>query len=264
MPKRPKVAPLPDGTRRLFPGHRIVAYYGAQGTSSLGVLGSKSPDALWPELSRQAKAYETNGARVLPAYELITFVATGGGPDATLRESDAVIGRYARAARRHHGLLILDIQPGHTDFLKDAKSLRRWLRLPYVGLALDPEWKLYGGEQPLDGIGHTDAARVNRVSAWLNRLTAREHLPQKLLLVHEFRADMVQHKRQVEQRKHLAIVFNVDGFGSRAVKLAKYDELSRHSRFPMGLKLFYDDDIDLMEPRRVLRLHPKPVVIDYQ
>jgi hypothetical protein len=261
---RPKVAPLPDGSRKLFPGHRIVAYYGEAGTSSLGVLGSASADGIWPRLAHQAEAYERHGIRVLPAYELITYVATGGGPKATLRESDAVIDRYARAAKRHHGLLILDIQPGHTDFLQDAKSLRRWLRLPYVGLALDPEWKLYPGEEPLEGIGHTNAAVVNRVSDWLNKLTVREHLPRKLLLLHEFTVDMVRHKQDVERRKHVAIVFNVDGFGSRAGKLAKYQRFTRHHRFPMGLKLFYDDDVDLMPPQRVLRLHPKPVVIDYQ
>lgn len=256
-------ATLPDGSRMLFPGHRIVAYYGAAGAPRLGVLGSGGPEHLWPRLIRQAREYAGHG-KVIPAYELIAYVATNGGHNAAQRVSDETIRRYAQTVRRHHGLLILDIQPGRGHFLRDAKSLHRWLVRPDVGLALDPEWKLHGDQQPLAQIGHTDASVVNDVSAWLDQLTAAHQLPQKLLLVHQFTAAMVRNKHSVRRRSHLAITFNMDGFGSRTAKLSKYRILARDRRFPVGLKLFYRHDSNLFSPRDVLRLHRVPEVVDYE
>src|SRR4051794_32851441 len=73
---------LPDGTRHLLPEHRIVAFYGAAGIPQLGVLGTGTPDEVWPRLRRQAKPYDRPNVPVLPTYELIAYVATSGaGPD---------------------------------------------------------------------------------------------------------------------------------------------------------------------------------------
>jgi hypothetical protein len=266
-PKPIPVRPLPDGSTQLLPGHRIVAFYGAAGASGLGVLGSDSPDGVWPRLSRQAAPYGTKRTDVLPSYELIAFLATGGRGNRgnySSRVPDSTIARYARAAKRHHGLLILDIQPGLGQFLADARSLRKWLRLPYVGLALDPEWQLYGAERPLSGIGHTNAYTVNQVSHWLNHLTRVNNLPQKLLIVHEFTDDMVRNKLVLRTRKQLAMVFNVDGFGGRGAKVGKYRDFAQDRRFPLGFKLFFDMDIDMMSARDVLRLHPRPAVVEYE
>lgn len=257
-----------DGTRRLLPGHRIVAFYGAAGAPGLGVLGTASPGRLWQRLSRVASRYQQqSGPRVVPAYELITYLATSGpgaDGDYSSKVSDAVIARYARAVHRHHGLLILDLQPGRGSFLTQAKTLRRWLRLPYVQLALDPEWKLYGNQQPLSRIGHTTARAINRVSRWLDGLTLRLRLPQKLLLVHEFTDDMVRNDNRVVDRDGVAVVWNIDGFGSRMAKISRYRSFAASTRLPLGFKLFYDLDIDMMSPADVLRLHPRPVVIEYE
>jgi hypothetical protein len=264
---RPRTRPLPDGTTRLFPGHRLVAFYGLPDAPGLGVLGSASADALWPRLARQARAYGTAHTPVLPAYEVIAFEATNGRGNTgqySSRLADHVIARYVNAARKHHGYVVLDIQPGRGSFLTMARSLRRWLRLPGVGLGIDPEWKLHGSQLPSQQIGHTDAHEINETSRWLARLTARSHLPQKLLLVHQFTESMVQDKAGVHRRHGLAIVFNVDGFGSAAAKIGKYDELARHQPFRSGFKLFYDMDIGLLSPARVLRLRPRPAVVEYE
>jgi hypothetical protein len=260
-------AALPDGSHQLLPGHRIVAFYGAAGAPTLGVLGTRSAEGIWPRLAAQAKAYDGHGAKVLPAYELITYVATGGaGNDGryAFRIPDATIDSYAAAAKRHHALLILDIQPGRGQFLPDAQALAKWLRLPDVGLALDPEWQLHGHQKPDKQIGHTDAASVNAVSAWLDQLTASARLPQKLLLIHQFTPDMVRDKSQVESRPHLATVFNMDGFGSRADKLVKYRFLAQDKHFPIGMKLFYQADKHIFTPANAMHLHPAPAVVDYE
>jgi hypothetical protein len=266
-PKQPRKRTLFDGSRMLFPGHRVVAFYGAPHAPGLGVLGAGSPDDMWPQLRRQAKPYTTHKNDALPAYELITFIATGSRGNQgnfSSRLPDSVISRYAHAAKRHHGLLILDIQPGRGNFLPDARTLAPWLRLPYVELAIDPEWKLYGDEMPLSRIGHTDAGTVNRVSRWLNHLTRVNGLPQKMLLVHEFTDDMVRNKNRVVERKHVATVFNVDGFGSRGAKVGKYLDFAAHTDFPLGFKVFYDADIGMMSPADVLRLRPRPVIVEYE
>lgn len=266
-PATPHWKKLPDGTRVLFPGHRVVAFYGAPHAPGLGVLGAGTPDGIWPRLHRQARPYATAKRPAMAAYELITYLATGSRGNQgnfSSRLPNRVIDHYARAARRHHALLILDIQPGRGNFLTDARALAPWLRLPYVGLAIDPEWKLYGGQLPLSGIGHTSARVVNHVSHWLGHLTRVSHLPQKLLVVHQFTDSMVTDKARVVGRKHLAVVFNVDGLGGRAAKIAKYRDFATDHRFPLGFKLFYDADTDLMSPADVLRLRPHPVIVEYE
>jgi hypothetical protein len=262
----PVATALPDGTRRLFPGHRIVAFYGEPGAPALGVLGTRSADGIWPRLAAQAKAYAAGG-KVLPAYEVITYVATGGaGHDGkyAFRVPNSTIDAYAAAAKRHHALLILDIQPGRGEFLPDAQALAGWLKLPDVALALDPEWKLHGHQKPEKQIGHTDAASINAVSAWLDQLTAAQRLPQKLLLIHQFTPDMIRNKSQVASRPHLATVFNMDGFGNRADKLVKYRFLAQDKAFPIGMKLFYQADSHMFTPATTLGLHPAPAVVDYE
>jgi hypothetical protein len=266
-PARPHWKTLWDGSHVLFPGHRVVAFYGAPHAPGLGVLGAGTPDRIWPRLHRQAMPYVTAKRPVIPAYELITYLATGSRGNQgnfSSRLSNSTIDQYARATKRHHGLLILDIQPGRGQFLTDARTLAPWLRLPYVGLAIDPEWKLYGGQLPLSGIGHTSAHVVNHVSHWLNHLTRVNHLPQKLLLVHQFTDSMVTNKARVVGRKHLAVVFNVDGLGGRAAKIGKYRDFATDRRFPLGFKVFYDADIGLMSPADVLRLRPRPVIVEYE
>src|ERR671926_176314 len=115
------------------------------------------------------------------------------------RQPDAVIRRYLRAARKAKALLVLDIQPGRSDFFTETKRLRRWLR------------------EPGDVIGRVDAREINATTAWLDQLTRRQKLPQKLVVVHQFTDDMVD-ETALRARDHLDIVLNADGFGSRAVK----------------------------------------------
>ena len=68
-------------------------------------------------------------------------------------------------------LLLLDIQPGASDFFTEATRLERWLREPDVGLALDPEWRVQPGQVPGQVIGRVDSREVNAVTAWLAQLT---------------------------------------------------------------------------------------------
>jgi hypothetical protein len=258
---------LPQGGRSLLPEHRVVAFYGAPQSRELGALGIGKPDTAARRLARQAKPYGRDRRPALPALELITVIANAdAGSDGMYRtrQEDAVIRRYLRAARRAKALLLLDIQPGRSDFFAEATRLEKWLKEPDVGLALDPEWRVGDGEVPGQVIGHVEAREVNATAAWLAQLVAREELPEKLLVIHQFTDDMVD-ETALKSRDGLAIVLNADGFGGRAVKRAKYHAFTRQSPgFYPGFKLFYEEDEDLMSPRSVLRLKPPPDFVVYE
>src|SRR4051812_31073619 len=258
---------LPRGGRVILPGHRVVAFYGAPQDPELGQLGIGSPASAARKLERQARPY---GGRVLPAFELISTVASGApgvGGRYSYRQPRRVIDRYLHAARAAKALLILDIQPGHVDFMRDVRALRPYLEQPDVSVALDPEWKVPEGQIPGKVIGSTDASDVNRVSAYLASIVRAKRLPQKLLVVHEFTNEMVQRKQLLTQPPGVALVLNVDGFGDQPNKISKYQEFTHDPaarRFAKGFKLFYREDTGLMTPRQVLRLRPRPSLVVYE
>jgi len=258
---------LPRGGRSILPEFRVVAYYGAPQSRELGALGIGSPRGAARRLERQARPYRTKRRPVLPALELITVIANADpGEDGMYRsrQRDAVIRRYLRAARRAKALLLLDLQPGRSDFFTEATRLEKWLKEPDVSLALDPEWRVTDGQVPGQVIGHVGAREVNATSAWLSQLVAKHDLPEKLFVIHQFTDDMVP-EQQLKPRDGLAIVLNVDGFGNQAVKKAKYKDFTRQAPdFFHGFKLFYEEDTDLMRPREVMRMRPKPVLVVYE
>lgn len=266
----PTPAQLPGGGRIIFhaPKRRVVAFYGNPQDDALGVLGIGTPAQAARKLQRVARRYRRPGRPVLPAMELLATVATAApGDDGQYRSvvTNAVIRRYLRAARSVGAILILDLQPGRASFLPEAQRFQRWLREPDVSLALDPEWHVGPGELPGQVIGSVDASEVVRVTSWLDGLTARAKLPQKLLIVHQFTEGMIERKQLLRPFAHVATVLNVDGFGSREVKSAKYEEFTKDVPFAFnGFKLFYEEDAGLMSPRQVLRLRPAPDVVVYE
>lgn len=259
---------LPGGGREIFPAHRVIAYYGAPGDPRLGVLGAGPPDVIAKKVQRQAAAYSDAGQSVLPALELIATEATSSaGADGLyrVRQPATVVRRYLSAARHASALLIIDLQPGRSDFLTEAQVYAQFLREPDVSLALDPEWQLAAGQLPGQQIGSTDAAAINRVSAFLAGIIASGRLPQKLLIVHQFTTAMVRERTQILPRAGVAITINIDGFGDRPNKIAKYRALSAPAPYIFsGFKLFYRQDVDLLSPRLVMRLQPSPNLVVYQ
>jgi hypothetical protein len=263
----PAPAGLPRGGTSILPEFRVVAYYGAPQSRELGALGIGSPKGATRRLVRQARPYGRKRRPVLPALELITVIANadpGGDGKYRTRQPDAIIRRYLRAARKAKALLLLDIQPGRSDFFTEATRLEKWLKQPDVGLALDPEWHVGPGQVPGQVIGRVGAREVNATSAWLSQIVRRDNLPEKLFVVHQFTDSMVDESR-LRQRDGLALVLNVDGFGNQAVKKAKYRDFTRQApHIYHGFKLFYEEDTDMMRPGQVMKLRPKPVLVVYE
>ena len=261
---------LPGGGRIIFahPERRIVAFYGNPQDPELGTLGIGSPRAAGKRLLKVAHRYARPGRPVLPAMELLATVANAApGDDGLYRSqtSDAVIGRYLRAARAVKAELILDIQPGRAAFLPEAQRLERWLRQPDVSLALDPEWHVTAPDLPGQVIGSVDASEVVAVGNWLDTLTRHFGLPQKVLVLHQFTEGMITDRPLLHPYRSVAVVLNTDGFGSEAVKASKYEEFAKLSGFAFnGFKLFYKEDTGLMTPHSVLHLRPPPDMIVYE
>ncbi|QIK76232.1 hypothetical protein [Nocardioides piscis] len=251
---------LPGGGKRIFGKRRfLTAYYGTAGTSSLGVLGETSADRAFKRIVRSGRPMLRRGERLMPVYELIVTVADGSeNPDAAGDHSHDIlhshVQSYIDAAHRNGALLLLDLQPGRTDFLETAKRWQWALEDPWVGLALDPEWRVGPDEVPGQVYGSVSAREINRTAGWLSRLTRSGGLPEKLLVLHQFQRGMIPDIGKVRQRDGLAIVQHVDGFGSPADKLATYANVARPRKFTMGFKIFLDEDQPRMRPRAVRRL----------
>jgi hypothetical protein len=266
---RPLIVNLPRGGRQIFPDFRVVAFYGAPQDKQLGELGIGTPAQAARKLLRQAAPYGRRTRPALPAMELIASVAANApGADGLYRtqQTPQVINRYLRAARRIKALLVLDIQPGHADFMSEAQRLAPWLGQPDVGIALDPEWHTPGAV-PGSRIGSVTAEEVNQVSDFVAGIVRARKLPEKLFVIHQFTDGMIQGKDRVLARPGLAMTFNVDGFGDRPNKLSKYAAFTAQTRrrpFDDGYKLFYHEDTNLMAPADVMRMRPRPDLVVYE
>ncbi|MCW2958605.1 MAG: hypothetical protein JWP18_1408, partial [Solirubrobacterales bacterium] len=266
----PKAAPpeLPGGGRRIFPARRVVAFYGNPQDDELGILGIGPQAKMLAKLEQQAKPYARKTRPILPALELIATVAAaspGADGSHTLHTPPELIDRYLRAARKAKALLILDIQPGLNDFPTEMRRYIKWLKEPDVSLALDPEWRVQRGQVPGQVIGSVTAAEVNQTSADLAQLTKANNLPEKLFVIHQFTDGMVTNPELVVNRRGLATVFNVDGFGAKPNKVNKYKALVvGKERFRHGFKLFYKEDLGLMKPASVMALTPRPDLVVYE
>jgi hypothetical protein len=262
------VRPLPRGGTRLFPTFRVVAFYGRPHAPGLGVLGEGSADDVAARVERQAGSYAGAGRSIIPAFEVITTVATvAPGPDGDHSSpiDPAVLDEWLAAARRHRMLLLLDLQPGRADFLDQARAYERWLSEPDVGLALDPEWSVRAPDRPGGGrIGSTDGATINRVSEYLAGLARAHRLPQKLFVIHQFTRPMVQDKHLVVARPELATTFHADGFGSPSAKAGTYQAVRGTTPFWSGYKVFYRQDSPVLRPDEVMALAPPPDLVTYQ
>jgi hypothetical protein len=261
-------ATLPGGRTRIFGDKRmLVAYYGSANTGSLGVLGEVSPDRMVKRLRAAAAPYAGKQGKVQIVFELIVTVADAHpGKDGDFNHdiARADVQRYIDAAHEHGALLLLDIQPGRAGFLSVVRRWKWALEDPYVGLALDPEWRMGRHGVPGRKIGSVSAAEVNRVSDWLKTLVKIEDLPQKLFVLHQFRTDMIEDIGDIEPRTGLVMVQHVDGFGTPSQKLDTFHTVIRPRQFFLGFKLFYDEDHRLLKPGFVRAIRPRVQFVSYQ
>lgn len=271
---QPKDPPkeLPGGGRKLFPDHRLVGFCGTPGAPALGELQGNLTVKTKALLARAAQ-YADGKRTILPVFELIAVVVQGSpGPDGMYRHrvDNSVVEDYLRVARTSQGLLLLNIQPGHSDFLTEVKSYEQYLREPDVGVALDPEWAMTGNRRPGKYWGQTTASVINDVAEYLSNLVQTGDLPEKALIFHEVVKDVVKDELSMRQYPGVVIVKSVDGLGPAHTKVATYGNLMARTASGVhpGFKLFFDEDTRngsyLMSAKQVLALSPKPEYVMYE
>lgn len=262
---------LPGGGSSIFGDKVYVALYGHPGTRALGVLGEQGTAATIRRAEKVAGGYRPHTSRtVVPALEVIATVASrSAGPDGDYSQESSVasLRPLVDAAGEAGVYVVLDLQPGRSTFLSQARRYRELLLEPHVGLALDPEWRLKPRQRHLRQVGSVSAAEVNEVAAWLAELTRESGLPQKMLLLHQFRTSMIR-KRATLDTSHpeLAMVVQMDGLGSQPAKRSTWRAIRRNA--PEGLRFgwknFYDEDRPMLSPKATMRIKPQPVWVSYQ
>jgi hypothetical protein len=262
---------LPGGGQVLYPYRRHVALYGNPTTPALGALGEQPLSQAITRVQQLAAEYQQlTDVTVVPTFEIITTVASSVADDDGNYSTESAlqdIRPYIDAAAQAGVHVVLDLQPGRSDFLTQAQRYEEFLRQPHVGLALDPEWRLGPNQVHLRQIGTVSAAEINSVVTWLADLTRSNNLPQKLLILHQFKPSMITDRATVDTtRDELAVLIHVDGFGPPGAKFATWN-LLRGDPPPniwWGWKNFIDEDAPLFTPAQTMAIDPVPYFVSYQ
>jgi hypothetical protein len=251
--------------------HRLVTYYGHPASDRMGILGEyDDPDAMVAKLKEQAAAYTAidPSRPALCTIELIASVAQnvpGNDKLWLIRTPKTVIERYSQLAVKHGCLLLLDIQFGYDTIENELESLIPFLQRPHVHLAIDPEFKVAPGEVPGEHYGSISAAEVAYAGKILGDLVRQHNLPDKVLVLHQFRDDMLPDKAKIAPMPNVDLVLMMDGWGSVESKVGNYDYFVKEQLIQYGgIKLFYRQDVPVMTPQQVLELDPTPLVVIYQ
>lgn len=261
---------LPDN-----PNRRYFAYYGHPETGGMGALGQQDgPAETLARMRPQLEAYGADGAQVIPTFEIISSVASAGpGEDGnySFKWPVSTFRPWVDFGIENGVYVLLDLQPGRSDFLTQAMFYEELLLEPNVGLALDPEWRLKPDQVHLEQIGTVDAAEVNQVIEWLADLVRDNGLPQKMLLLQQFRLDMITNRDDLADRPEIQLVIQMDGEGQEGGEAAKDATWNRitagtedmHWRW--GWKNFFERDFPAPPPpENVLGKEPTPVFVSYQ
>ena len=270
-PRRPRGSGVPtEPTTGPLGKYRLVTYYGHPNTGRMGILGEYPPQTMIAKLKEQAAAYTAAdpGRPALCTVELIASFATEDpGRDGMyrLRTPPEVIEEYAQLAERNGCQLLLDVQMGYDSVANEVQAILPFLQRPYVHLAIDPEFHMQPGKLPGIHYGSVSAADVMAAGKVLGDLVTQHKLPDKVLVVHQFRFDMLPDKENIAPMPHVQLVVVMDGWGTPESKLGNYEVFVRDQLIQYGgIKLFYQQDYPLLTPEEIVKLDPVPLVVSYQ
>ncbi len=249
---------------------RYVAFYGHPETPALGVLGEQGPAETLQLMAPFLEAYGADGYQTIPTFEVMASVAAANATDDgdySFEWPASTFTEWIDTAAANGGYVILDLQPGREDFLSQAKQYEELLLLPHVGLALDPEWRLKPDQLHLRQVGRVDASEVNLVVDWLADLVRDNGLPQKMIIVHQFREFMIENRSTLKQRPELQMIVQMDGQGPIATKDTTWAVLTKgteNNHWKWGWKNFFDEDSPTPSPEHTMGKVPTPVFVSYQ
>ena len=259
----------------LLPFNRIIAYYGNLYSKNMGVLGEYPEDRMLQMLQNEVVKWNTAdpSTPAIPALHYIAVVAQGSpGADGKYRARmpDSEIDKVLAMATKINALVFLDVQIGFSTVQTEVPLLEKYLKMPNVHLALDPEFSMKGKYPPGKVVGTLDASDINFASNYLANLVRENNLPPKILIIHRYTQKMVTNYKEIKTTPEVQIIMNMDGWGGQAKKIGTYKNFIYPEPVQFtGFKLFYKNDIltpgtTLMTPESLLKLNPRPSYIQYQ
>lgn len=264
----PEIIELPRGGTEFFPRYRLFGYAGAPGAEAFGRLGVGDLDDRVVEMQERGEEY-LDGRELMPVLELIATVVHPRPMDDGMfrtRMPDSVAQDYLDAARRHDGILLLNIQPGLAPMADEVRYWEHFLVEPDVGVALDPEWDVGPGQIPGQVYGHTEGEEMEEIAAYLSDLVAEHELPEKVMVYHQVHPGVVSNLDALGEHNGVVIINSIDGIGHPNDKVATYNRImpDKPDHVVAGFKLFYEEDSwygPLMTAEEVLALDPQPEYI---
>lgn len=263
---------LPGGGVAPFPGRMMIALYGHPGAPVLGVMGEQGPQEAAALAKRYAEEYQAISDKpVIGCFEIITTIASssaGSDGNYSILSSMERIMPFVDAAEEHGLYVVLDLQPGMTDFLTQAQRYEEVLKRPHVGLALDPEWRLQPGQRHMTIIGQVHIDEVNATGAWLADLVRQNNLPPKVLVLHQFQTRMIIERERLDtSRDEVQYLMHADGHGNHGMKLETWRVLRQGlpEGVHLGWKNFIDEDSPMMTVEQTMTMvEPTPDFVSYQ
>jgi hypothetical protein len=264
-------AELPGGGMLPLRDRILVADYGYPGEPVLGVLGEHDLDWAVQDVKERAAEYQAlTDKQVVPTFEIIVTLASGSAGDdgdySAESDPEALRPWIDRAAEE--GIyVVLDLQPGLSSFPEQAQLYESLLAEPHVGLALDPEWRLKPGQKHLEQIGTVSDEEINETLDWLADFTTEHQLPQKVVVLHEFRGDMLGDRDAIDTgHDTLQLVVHIDGHGTPGLKMETWNALTADlpDGMALGWKNFIDEDTPTFTPTQTLEVEPQPQLVTYQ
>ena len=271
-PVKPQPYPMENA---ILPFKRIVAYYGNLYSKRMGVLGEYPPEELWIKLKAEVKAWEKAdpSTPVVPAIHYIAVVAQGSPlKDGKYRRRmpESQIDSALTIARMGNAIVFLDIQVALSNVKEEVPLLEKYLKMPHVHLAIDPEFSMKDGSRPGTKIGSYEADDINYCSEYLAKLVRENNLSPKILIVHRFTQRMVKNYRNIVLHPEVQLVMNMDGWGPPVLKNDTYRQYIYKEPVQFtGFKLFYKNDLKrpphrMLTPPELIKLKPQPIYIQYQ
>jgi hypothetical protein len=299
-PRKPTIA-APLAGPRLFdpaqdavlPRRRVVAFYGVPGAATTGPAFTLDA-AMLDRLRAQGAEYE----RLDPAHPValgIDLVASVPDPDPgpagtySHRLDTTTLDRYVEFCRTNGLLLFLDLSFGWAAPKQELEYFLPYLALPFVHLAVDPEW-MFPRHNGVPGVhlSNVRAADINPLITAMAELPMRHRIPRKMVIVHQYRptgdgladpyapgAAEIADKRNLVNDPRVDLVVHVDSVGGWPgdidEKTRQYgawvrQDMTRFGNFQYGgFKIFYqlESKNRLMTPKEVMALQPPPMVVTY-
>lgn len=271
-PVKPQPYPMENA---ILPFKRIVAFYGNLYSKRMGVLGEYPPEELWIKLKAEVKAWEKAdpSTPVVPAIHYIAVVAQGSPlKDGKYRRRmpESQIDSALTIARMGNAIVFLDIQVALSNVKEEVPLLEKYLKMPHVHLAIDPEFSMKDGSRPGTKIGSYEADDINYCTEYLAKLVRENNLSPKILIVHRFTQRMVKNYRNIVLHPEVQLVMNMDGWGPPVLKYDTYRQFIYMEPVQFtGFKLFYKNDLKrpphrMLTPPELIKLKPQPIYIQYQ